>query len=479
VQSRKIATLILEGNGTPGLNLDGLLHFLGFSVARCDRKNLQQHFQTMFPDLVIVGSCEKPAWEGVELAKGIRQINGNVPIVMLTAESSEKLAISALKAGVNDYFSYPFSHADLMDCFRQYYPNQRSGERAGAPKAGAAVQGPDLIGSSRLLETIKTYISKIAPQDSTVLITGDSGTGKQVVADLIHQNSQRRGKPFICINCAAIPDELFESELYGYERGAFTGAVASKPGKLELADGGTIFLDEIGDLSPYAQAKFLRTIETKEVSRLGGKKTSHVDVRIIAATNRDLEAMMKEGKFREDLYFRLNIGRIHLSPLKERREDIAPLLKHFLQEMNQKFNRRVQGFSEEAFSYLVRYDWPGNVRELKNILEATFPFLGLPGHKIEFADLPEIFQRRLTEASELPSSERERLIAALYATNWNKTKAALSLNWSRMTLYRKMSKYKLISNVEAQEDEVAGAPCNRVLNLFDNEAMAATLRMRH
>ncbi|MBW2163252.1 MAG: sigma-54-dependent Fis family transcriptional regulator, partial [Deltaproteobacteria bacterium] len=282
---------------------------------------------------------------------------------------------------------------------------------------------------------------KVATTDSTVLITGETGTGKELAAELIHQNSPRHKEPFVCINCAALPESLVESEMFGYERGAFTGAVALKQGKFELAEGGTVFLDEIGDMSPYAQMKILRTTEKKEICRLGGKGAIPIDVRIVGATNRDLEQLIEKGNFRKDLYYRLNVARVHLPPLRLRKEDIPSLLKHYIRKFNQRFGREVEGLAEEALDSLLRYDWPGNVRELKNILEATF--INLPSRKIALMDLPKTFQGRLKETEGLPEKERDRLLSVLFATKWNKSKAARKLQWSRMTLYRKMAKYQI------------------------------------
>jgi DNA-binding NtrC family response regulator len=308
------------------------------------------------------------------------------------------------------------------------------------------VLGQRLIGDSAPMRDIKTYVGKVAVTDSHVLITGETGTGKELVAELIHHNSRRVGRPFVWINCAAIPDSLLESELFGYERGAFTGAHARKEGQLKLADGGTLFLDEIGDMSPYAQAKILRALENKAVYRLGGKHSVPLEVRVIAATNQDLERLIAEEKFRKDLFFRLNVARIDLPPLRERTEDIMPLCSYYLGELNQRFSRQVQGCTEEVMAAMLRYDWPGNVRELKNLLEATF--VNAPYRWITLRDLPEAFQRQRPVAEPIAPSERERLLSALRSTNWNVSKTAQRLHWSRMTIYRKMTKYHLIRGGE-------------------------------
>jgi transcriptional regulator with PAS, ATPase and Fis domain len=259
-----------------------------------------------------------------------------------------------------------------------------------------------------------------------------------LVANLIHQYSPRAKNPLVIINCAAIPDTLLESELFGYERGAFTGAFARKEGALRMADSGTIFFDEIGDMSLQAQAKVLRIMETKEICRVGGTKSVPFNVRFIAATNKDPEQLMKEDKFRPDLYFRFNVARIYLPPLRERREDIVLLLEYFRQNLNRQFGKQVKGFSPDAVKALVDYSWPGNIRELKNRLEAAF--IGA-GQQISLENFPEFFRNQLQEDPNLSQDERSRLIAALFQTKWNKTKAAQQLQWSRMTLYRKMEKY--------------------------------------
>ena len=249
--------------------------------------------------------------------------------------------------------------------------------------------------TARRCSRSKPTSKKSAPPDSNVLITGETGTGKELVAELIQQSRSRRPQPFVCINCAAIPDTLLESELFGYEKGAFTGANTASEGKLKLADGGAIFFDEIGDMSPYAQAKILRAIESREVYRLGGKRRIPLNVRVLAATNHDLEQSVARGQFRKDLYFRLNVARIHLPPLRERREDIVPLCHYYLRTLNQHFGRQVEGFTDEVLARLIRHDWPGNVRELKNLLEATF--VNDPAQRIALVDLPEPFRRQCSD----------------------------------------------------------------------------------
>ena len=328
---------------------------------------------------------------------------------------------------------------------------QRSAQSALFAASGDShVSGDGLVGASRAMQEVKSYLPKVAAAECNVLITGETGTGKERVATWIHRHSDRRDRPLVSINCAAIPEGLLESELFGFERGAFTGAHAAYAGKLQQAEGGTLFLDEIGDMSATAQAKILRAIEAKEVCQLGGRRNVAIDVRIVAATNQDLEAMVAEHRFRKDLYYRLDVARVHLPPLRERTEDIPLLFEHYLAEMNRRFGRAVGGPDREALSCLLAHEWPGNVRELRNLLEAIF--ISPPGAGISLNDLPARLRARVAGAGDPETSERERVLAALFAVQWNKSKAAASLNWSRMTLYRKMAKYQIAPNAPVRVD---------------------------
>lgn len=447
----KPAILIAEPDEILRQNLKLGLLGRGFEVIEAsDRTGVLRSFHCRSPHLVIIGTSQNSTWDGLRVAEDIRQQNPRVPLILITGQSCEAQVIAALRAGVNDYLKQPFSFEELLasvqrnlcNVSEQSLPNHK----ADAPDP-FAVQ--PMIGESPAMREIKAYLLKVAATDSTVLITGETGTGKELAAELIHRNSPRHKKPFVCINCAALPDTLLESELFGFERGAFTGAVASKRGKFELANEGTVLLDEIGDMSPYAQAKILRVIERKEVHHLGGKGDILLDVRVIAATNQDPEQMVADARFRKDLYYRLNVARVHLPRLRDQKEDILRLLDNYIGELNHRYGRKVEGFTEEALASLLQYDWPGNVRELKNLLEATF--INLPSRRITFMDLPKPFQRRLEEVEGLPQSERNQLLSALFATNWNKSKAAQKLRWSRMTLYRKMAKYDILARPQPGE----------------------------
>jgi DNA-binding NtrC family response regulator len=351
----------------------------------------------------------------------------NCLLVFVAQNGSEQSAVEALRAGCCDYL-------------RQEDIEQQLGaalERALGIAQPALINGGEMLGSSAAMDSAKQYIRRAAATNSNVLVTGETGTGKEVAAKLIHVNSRRSRGPLVCINCAALPDNLLESELFGYERGTFTGAYASRDGKFQQASGGTIFLDEIGDMSGYAQAKILRVIESREVQRLGARHGTPVDIRIVAATNRDLESLIRDDRFRKDLFFRLNVARVHLPPLREHKDDIPLLVANFVREMNVVFERHMDGVTDRAMKWLLAHDWPGNVRELRNTIEAWF--VNLPPHRVRLLDLPQ----ELATPIDGKASERDRLLQLLAATRWNKSETARRLKWSRVKLYRKLAQYQL------------------------------------
>jgi DNA-binding NtrC family response regulator len=295
-----------------------------------------------------------------------------------------------------------------------------------------------LVGRSPQMERLRGYLEKVAVTDATVLITGETGTGKECVARFLHGRSPRAHRPLTCINCCALPDGLLESELFGHERGAFTGAHHSHAGLLRQASGGTLFLDEIGDMTANAQAKLLRALEDREVTPIGGRRAEAFDVRVVAATNVEPSMLASGDRLRRDLYFRLNVVRLHLPPLRDRKEDIAHLFDHFMRQ------RLPQGhpmprLTDEALSLILRYQWPGNVREVRNIVERIL--IDLPAAEIPATSLPP----EVTGNEDCDVTERERVLTALMTTRWNRSRAAESLRWSRMTLYRKMAKYSIAS----------------------------------
>jgi transcriptional regulator with PAS, ATPase and Fis domain len=309
-----------------------------------------------------------------------------------------------------------------------------------ATAQGRASTAHGLLGDSPAMVTLAAYIPKVARSRATVLVTGETGTGKECVAQAIHALSPRSVQPFVVVNCGALPDSLIESELFGHARGAFTGATGALSGKLVEADGGTLFLDEIGEMSLYAQARLLRVLETQEVQPLGGGPSHRIDIRVVAATNRELEGEVAAQRFRADLFYRLNVARLVIPPLRDRPGDVALLARHVIDEFNQRDNMDVEGPEPDLLAALMAYEWPGNVRELRNLIEAIF--IDPPTGRLGFEHLPAAFRLQFERYRHTtPASERSRLIDALERTNWNKAEAAKALKWSRMTLYRKLVKY--------------------------------------
>jgi two-component system response regulator HydG len=300
-------------------------------------------------------------------------------------------------------------------------------------------------GISPAMAALRAYLPKVARSPATVLITGATGTGKERVARALHTLGPRGRRLFVAVNCAALPDSLIESELFGHERGAFTGAVSASKGYMAQADGGTLFLDEIGEMSLHAQAKLLRVLETHEVVPVGAGRAISVDLRVIAATNLPLEALVQNGSFRADLYYRLNVARLELPALKDRPEDIPLLFRHAVEELNLRDRGSVGVPDDELLPCLLAHDWPGNVRELRNLVEAIF--IDPPSGCIGLADLPPVFRDMFMRYRTSVPSERDRLMGVLERTNWNKAEAAKELQWSRMTLYRKLAKYHIDRSV--------------------------------
>ncbi|MEN8780491.1 MAG: sigma-54 dependent transcriptional regulator [Flavobacteriaceae bacterium] len=391
------------------------------------------------PEILLLGAQGQSIDEGLPLVRQIRVINSLLPIIFISKKSSEARAISAFRAGVNDYFKMPIPYRHLYRSIEKltkstiYQPFEST-------KAVDYSQ-PTMVGQSDVMQRTSAYLIRVASTASTVLITGETGTGKELAAQMVHRYSRRHGKPFVSVNCAALPENLVESELFGYERGAFTGAHTAKKGKFELSHGGTVLLDEIGDMNPYAQAKILTAIESKIIYPLGGKRSIPVDMRILAATNQDPENLIREGKFREDLYYRLNIARVHMPALRLRRNDIPELVSYGIGRLNRQFDRELKGLSQEAMQWCMQYNWPGNVRELNNFLEAIY--INLPHQPVRYADLPRNLKRPCRHIAQPSQNERHTIVAALLANKWNKSKAAQKLKWSRMTLYRKIAKYNI------------------------------------
>ncbi len=382
---------------------------------------------------------------GLETASRIRQHGLAMPLILVAIRSSEDQVIAALRVGANDYIKWPCTDSDMLASVRRTLASPRATalrwRRSPSPELSVK---HSLTGQSEAMCEVRDYVRSASQCDSNVLISGETGTGKERVAQSLHAYSHRRDAPLVCINCAAVPESLLESELFGHEKGAFTGANSAYEGKLKLANGGTVFLDEIGDMTPLAQTKILRAIETKQVYPLGGRKGISLDVRLAVATNRNLERMVEAGTFREDLYYRLNVLQIQLPPLRERKEDIPLLAREHLRELNNRFNADVDGLADDVMELFLRHDWPGNIRELRNTIEAAL--IGRPKQRIQVADLPQAFFRKVDQSKKEASyrqAERDVLLATLMSTNWNKTRAARKLKWSRMTVYRKMRQYHI------------------------------------
>jgi len=394
-------------------------------------------FRRQQPHLVILAATSaEPVAELACLAR-LRGSAWGTRFLFVASISSEELAIAAFYSGAERYVKEPWTPAMLQGAVADLLPSTPRTTR----HSEDLKHGDRFIGRSAASQQLRSQLARIAATDSSVLITGETGTGKELVADLVHLNSKRANRPFVCLNMAALPDALVENELFGHDRGAFTGAMTAQDGKLVAANGGTVFLDEIGDVSLSVQAKLLRAIENKSIYRVGGTRSVRFDVRVIAATNQNLERATNEGQFRSDLYYRLNVIRVRLPPLRERVEDIPLLVNSYLRQFNRELGRSVRGLSSRAIETLCAYHWPGNVRELRNVIEALL--VNLAPETTGIIDVPPEIMRQLAFAVGAPTSERERLLQALTATNWNKSKAASQLHWSRMTLYRKMHEHNV------------------------------------
>lgn len=417
------------------------------AVQRSRASDLPKIIRSKKPDLVILGARDQSIEKQLALIQKIKFMDRHLPIILINHASSEKLAVAAFRAGVKDYFSKPLSYSQLCKRINQLLDIKDS--RSIVTGHRSSSKPPAMIGESKVIKEIKIYLARVATTDSTVMITGETGTGKELAAAMIHHNSRRSRGPFVCVNCAALPENLVESELFGHKKGAFTGAFGTKKGKFELASGGTLFLDEIGEMHPFSQAKILRSIENQKVYPLGAHEAVPIDVRIISATNQDPERLIKDCKFRPDLYYRLNVARVQLPPLRERKEDIPHLISNGIARLNLQFNHDIQGISPEAMTSLLMHAWPGNIRELNNLLESAF--INCRTQQIELVDLPLTFTKKLNFTGDSQINERDKLLTALAASNWNKTVAAKKLHWSRMRVYRALKRYNISSTKQLNQ----------------------------
>jgi DNA-binding NtrC family response regulator len=387
-----------------------------------------------------------PEMDGIQTMREIKKIQKNLPIIIITAYATVDTAVQAIKEGAYDYLPKPFNPDEITLLIKKIIEHQKLLDEniLLRKELKKSFQFQDIIGKSNKMREIFEFIKSISNTKSTILISGETGTGKELVARAIHNLSRKKG-PFVPISCAALPESLLEAELFGYEKGAFTDAKERKLGKIELADGGTLFLDEIGDISPKTQVDLLRFLQEKDFRRIGGQNLIKVDVRVIAATNKDLKKLVEEGKFREDLYYRLNVINISLPPLRERKEDIPLLASHFLEKYNIENNKQIERISEDVMNILTEYNWPGNVRELENIIERAV--VVCKSNLITLNDLPEYIKEKeiktLKEDMTLEELEKNYIERILKKYNFNIQKCADILGIDRATLYRKIEKYKI------------------------------------
>jgi len=448
---KKTEILVVDDESIVRESLHDWLDSVGYKVITAESGEealkiiKQKKIKIMLADLIM------PGINGIELMKKAKEIVPAISTVIITAHGTIQTAITAIREGAYDYVEKPFcpekvelliknlvEHHDLIEeniSLRRKVEEKYHFE-------GIIAKSPKML---KIFELIKT----IAPTTATVLIIGETGTGKEVIARAIHHQSQRRNKPFIATSCAALPESLLESELFGHEKGSFTGAVERKKGKFEAGDRGTLFLDEIGEINANTQVHLLRALEEKKITRVGGNEEIEVDVRVISATNRDLRSMVKQGKFREDLYYRLNVVTIDLPLLKDRREDILPLAEHFLKKYTEENNKSIKKFSPEVVKFMLNYSWPGNVRELENMIERGV--ILSKANSITLDELPQdIVHPSPVEGKTIEAVERNHIINVLEETKGNITKAADILGIRRMTLYNKLKKYNYsVNNLDA------------------------------
>lgn len=425
----------------------------GYSVVQAADGNEAWEILTSKDVDLVIADLRMPGMNGQELLKRITSSYPTMPVIILTGHGTIEAAVEAMRNGAVDFLTKPLNLDRLFLLIRRAMNNLDLYDQNAALKRELAelkrqTGFAKIIGKSapmvRLMETVR----QVADAQASVLVTGESGVGKELVADAIHQLSSRSSGPFIKVSCASFAETLLEDELFGHEKGAFSGAISSRKGRFELANGGTLFLDEIGEISQSTQVKLLRVLQEQKFERLGGEKTVTVDVRLIAATNRNLKEEVEIGKFREDLYYRLNVVHIEVPPLRERKEDIPLLMSHFLEMYNERNKRHVQGFSQRAKAAMMAYDWPGNIRELGNCVESAVVLTA--NQIIDLDDLPAVVRNANSEervvipvGSTMEQAEKALILATIAYCGGNKSKAADVLGIARKTLHRKVQEYKL------------------------------------
>jgi two-component system response regulator AtoC len=410
---------------------------------------------------VVILDLKMPVIDGMEAFSCIHSEQPDAAIILLTAHGSAETTVAAMKLGAFDFLTKPANVAEVRSVLAQAFQTRHLSQAASGNRPADLKTGPTLIGQTAAIRAVYKVVGKVAPTSATVLLTGESGSGKEVFAKTIHENSLRASGPFIKVNCGALPEGLMESEFFGYEKGAFTGAASRKPGRFELAQSGTLLLDEVGELTPFLQVKLLRVLQEKEFERVGGTQTIKADVRIIATTNRDLEVMVRQGEFREDLFYRLNVVPIHVPPLRERKEDIVLLVDYFVRHFAAEANREPPIITPDAMEYLCNHSWPGNVRELANTLEravimsqGVIKLLDLSRAGSEAA--PQYMTVALTGSLRdiLHRAEKEVISRMLRANEGNRLKTAQILGISRRALFYKIDEYDLVASKQFEEQSL-------------------------
>ncbi len=452
---RKAKILVVDDELSQRKMLQANLSLEGYQVFEAEDGSVAiERVAEEFFDLILMDNRMSKI-DGIEALKEIKKISPGIPVIIITAYASVETAVEALQAGAHDYLLKPLDINELkikIDKTLEFWRLKEENDFH-RRRFENLFDASKIIGRSEIMKKVLETVSMVAPSEASVLILGESGTGKELIANALHQRSGRSDKRFIKVNCAALPETLLESELFGHERGAFTGAVGRRIGRFELADGGTIFLDEIGEMTPATQAKLLRVLQEREFEPLGSNKTVRVDIRIITATNRILNEEVKKGTFREDLFYRLNVVPIILPPLRDRKEDIPLLVEHFLKIYNEKNGRNLQGFHPRALDALMRYSWPGNIRELENIVEraviltrddyVTFSELPEPIKSIPDDGLAIQIKDGIRPGMTIREMERELIIKTLEENDGNRTRSSQILGITRRTLQNKLKEYEI------------------------------------
>src|SRR5437867_6932291 len=454
----KRSILVVDDDRSVRSYLSDFLTSCGYSIecAESGDQAVARLSAGYIPSLIVL-DIVMPGINGIEVLESVKKINPSIPVIILSAAGQTKTVVEAMKMGAADFLVKPFEEQELELAIQNVLEKQKLKEEVKTLKRqlDSYVDAGNILSTNPKVLRIKEIAKQVADTDVPVLVSGESGVGKEVLARFIHANSSRHDKPFVKVNCAALPDDLLESELFGYERGAFTGALNEKPGKFELADKGTLLLDEIGEMTPHLQAKLLHVLQDSECCRLGGKRTVRVDARVIASTNINLEEAVANGKFREDLYFRLNVIRLDIPPLRERREDIPVLCNYLICKYRERYKSKVEEIAPQLLDSFLRYDWPGNVRQLENAIKR---YLILPDTTLTLSELKE----SPANAAPVPvkprednmslkdvgmraaeQAEKELVLRVLEETSWNRKQAARRLNICYKALLNKLKRWQI------------------------------------